>query len=1184
MANVLEFLFKGRCKPDHVVSWIQMETQQTDVPEVLLSFQNERREFIPYLLNYLRGQTSHLLQKSKSASPSPVKWKQKAKPQISTPNPTVRTLSCKRVQLFPDDTSQSKPFTNFAEEFPQLQIEPLSKKFTNTPQGMVSNKLHPSATHKNDENALNRRFKKSTKIICLSDFLINDSKNTWSNNDNSNNNNANSEQPFSLSFKLVNKKRRKPSPPEVKQMKEKPLHFLDNRHNVIPSNDQQKTQAQMKPSRRIKPTPVQAGMERKQNEAFKQMPEIKPEKNVFAKNQENLQSNISASMKERELLSLRMEGCQILFSPNNWNVSPSKHCFYSNKQPSTDVKDSVEVNLNFVTHLEELHILTELYSECLHASLFPNLTVEIFFLVQLLVVRCTKEDIDETDCIGHDFLRSIHNVVYFSLKVLEKLLWLLPSLGPTVLKLLSDNPRVESFSPVLKQCLCKIQENKDSSTQLSPLLPRSSIGGVSFQAETDNRNNFPTPKSFSMFRAQRDSFYELIREWKDNHEKPQWTFRGALEKKIHLTFSPDMELANYWHLAKLFISQLIMMYKEDNCVALHDDDDSISFISQLKKSNPEKYKRLQERFIIPLSTNGPSPPPSFTGSQEFFHDFILSANNHVFNQHISDLLKAKILELDKYQFVSLQSVNEDNGNASSDIKRELKSCLLTLRLLAKFLGFLTFLPYQSINSLPEEVHPAYLEIRNNSSPPCDILVYLKQASIKGRLCYTIPWVVEFLSWMDSMSPWLDYYQRVFQKLFSIHRQSWADLRSGFCVKTWLFIIVQIEWLFGIPNIPDGTFFNLMNVEFEPREVPSECLDNTDLVDQSILYLCCPYLGSIKSLLLEFASGSSTKASTLRKITPVAADDSPKLSTARQLQLQLEDNFFHNHPASLKRTAEFVAERTASNFIKQFRNITLVKLLQNGCDKISRFSVKNANEPNLKELQLNAIETYAKEFMSDVQKFLSNELKSYVQTNSKKVIDVFVPGQSEVLKIVIIGIIVHLAEERVQQWMMAKITKGIFIKEMNRELTKLSKPSKVISEVSLPSYHDTNSSSPSQVLIELKTILRQILLQECLPNIEKLKMLFDKANKMLSGRQDKCIKSVKSLKDFVCHLAIQIIINYPRMWTSIEDNYLSLWNKHLQDEKPDITFSKDKLDKLILKSPEKQLSQMHLESLSLKIDS
>lgn len=43
-----------------------------------------------------------------------------------------------------------------------------------------------------------------------------------------------------------------------------------------------------------------------------------------------------------------------------------------------------------------------------------------------------------------------------------------------------------------------------------------------------------------------------------------------------------------------------------------------------------------------------------------------------------------------------------------------------------------------------------------------------------------------------------------------------------------------------------------------------------------------------------------------------------------------------------------------------------------------------------------------------------------------------------------------------------------------------------------------------------------------------------------------------------------------MWTSIEDNYLSLWNKHLQDEKPDITFSKDKLDKLILKSPEKQV--------------
>ena len=160
-----------------------------------------------------------MLQKSKSASPSPVKWKHKEK-QEEISNSTVRTI--KRVQLFPDKKTQEKYFTNFAEEFPQLQAEPVPAKYAS--HGMGSNKL------KNDENASNRRFKRSTKI-CLSDFLLTDSKNSWSNNS------TNNMQPFS-STKLVNKKRGRKTSPEVKSIKEKPLHFLDNRHNVIPCSTQ----------------------------------------------------------------------------------------------------------------------------------------------------------------------------------------------------------------------------------------------------------------------------------------------------------------------------------------------------------------------------------------------------------------------------------------------------------------------------------------------------------------------------------------------------------------------------------------------------------------------------------------------------------------------------------------------------------------------------------------------------------------------------------------------------------------------------------------------------------------------------------------------------------------------------------------------------------------------------------
>ena len=47
------------------------------------------------------------------------------------------------------------------------------------------------------------------------------------------------------------------------------------------------------------------------------------------------------------------------------------------------------------------------------------------------------------------------------------------------------------------------------------------------------------------------------------------------------------------------------------------------------------------------------------------------------------------------------------------------------------------------------------------------------------------------------------------------------------------------------------------------------------------------------------------------------------------QTQLEENFFHNLPASHKRTVDFVADRVASNHIKKFRGSTLRDLMEEG---------------------------------------------------------------------------------------------------------------------------------------------------------------------------------------------------------------------------------------------------------------
>ena len=39
--------------------------------------------------------------------------------------------------------------------------------------------------------------------------------------------------------------------------------------------------------------------------------------------------------------------------------------------------------------------------------------------------------------------------------------------------------------------------------QSGPVYPRSPIGSVSFQAETDNRKNFPNDRTFHLFKRQR---------------------------------------------------------------------------------------------------------------------------------------------------------------------------------------------------------------------------------------------------------------------------------------------------------------------------------------------------------------------------------------------------------------------------------------------------------------------------------------------------------------------------------------------------------------------------------------------------------------------------------------------------------------------------------------------------------
>ena len=57
----------------------------------------------------------------------------------------------------------------------------------------------------------------------------------------------------------------------------------------------------------------------------------------------------------------------------------------------------------------------------------------------------------------------------------------------------------------------------------------------------------------------------------------------------------------------------------------------------------------------------------------------------------------------------------------------------------------------------------------HQSRPLDVLQCVKEACARGHLCLTIPWVVQYLSMVDSLALHTDYYKTLLCNLINIYR-------------------------------------------------------------------------------------------------------------------------------------------------------------------------------------------------------------------------------------------------------------------------------------------------------------------------------------------------------------------------------------------------------------------------------
>ncbi|XP_036398337.1 codanin-1 [Megalops cyprinoides] len=957
MAALLESVLLGKVETRKAVQWLKYGKETGD-SESLVKLHVPRQAFVPFFLNFLREQSSHALTNG-PATPA----KTPSSRPLRGPGFSSERRSCRVSGAGPRSASRVQLFS------PAPSISPGSGAEWDAPSGSLclsgvsalsspsfSSAWSPAARPPPSE-------RRSAQRASLGDFLS---------------------PPDAQSNHAPQRRSRRRSggagPAQGRPAGGRGLHEeagrreagrrsgkmdtpvspapvqlnFNNLEDFPPVGASPVSSVQTKPSRRINPTPVSA--ERplsRPKSCFTSTPFHKPSSPPIPEGTGMVPAEGCSYGLEEERELLRREKSKLAqqasspFSPAQEPCTPTKPGGRPSSRLACDTQMSCP-DASKVTLSSALDLLAQLYCACIAENLVPSVFLELFFVLQLLTSRAppvSEEDDEEEeqreketmpDVLERRYLRSLHNCVYFAVRVLENQFELVSHLDRCTLRLLAENERVGCFSPALRDRLTQAQGT--STAKVSPTLSPF-IQSVPFQPATDNRSNFCSDKAFHIFKKQRDIFYELLREWEDSHKEPGWNFEAALGSRVRGMVSQLTAAGNHAHFARLFQKQLVQMCKGPRMMGSPSDAPDPDIVGMLGADSLGRLKRLQERLIQPQGLTGPCPPPSFPGYQEFFRDFLQTASSCQLNQHLTDSLCQQLLQLDEVAILGLdgpQGEGEGEGDMErQDEKQRFCSVLLTARLLAKFLGFISFLPYQTSEPPAREIQESSIAIRSKTSPVLDVCRVLHSCLRRRRTVLTVPWVVEFLSMMDFAGPFLLCYRTALCVLLRLYRRMVLGQEGEVCYLNQLLIVAVLGWLFQIPVFPEDLFFT-SDVEEDTEEVEkhtaSQGLDCLPLVDQQLLYTCCPYLSEFRKLLAAFVAGSTAKnGGLIRKITPTSAEPQgpPTTRSHQKLQVELEQAFFHNQPPSLRRTVEFVAERVASNCVKHIKATLVSELVCSG---------------------------------------------------------------------------------------------------------------------------------------------------------------------------------------------------------------------------------------------------------------
>lgn len=373
------------------------------------------------------------------------------------------------------------------------------------------------------------------------------------------------------------------------------------------------------------------------------------------------------------------------------------------------------------SRVERKEILTKMakvYSFLLDINMVPNILSEYSYLFNLL--NTDREPLEQLTSQNHNqnksptevashILKNLHNCMFFTAHVLNCQKFNLALLDIMTLRVLIDNERIQQLATELHDHVkFAIQQKSqlDTSARMSSHTENSISQVVFYQQETDNRDNFPSDREFGTFKKQRDMFYTILKTWELKHLDQDYDFNKNLGTKINSLITFMEHPINMAHLARLLTAQLIISCNFDNSA------NELQMV--LPNIDLSKLSKLRQRLVAPSQF---STQYLFPGNQAFFRDFIICCDNHmIFMEQLKISLINELMQINNSPLETFRITPANNEvNNEISLKEEFivrAETMTTMRVLAKFVGFVVSRPYRFDGYRNTLVDQKQLQIRN----------------------------------------------------------------------------------------------------------------------------------------------------------------------------------------------------------------------------------------------------------------------------------------------------------------------------------------------------------------------------------------------------------------------------------------------------------------------------------------